>query len=245
MLKRLFAAAAIVAATLTVTAAPGGTPTKKTPREALKAFNELVGPWRGVGEPATGTVADKQKGFWKEGISWGWKIKGDDAWLVLEVTNGKHFKGGELRYLADKDQFQLSMFPKDGGANWVFLGQIDDKGRNLIVDRSDEARGEDQRITINLVGEIRFVYRFDRKKSNVKFYTRDYLVAATKEGESLGAADKKPECVVTGGLGTSQVSYKGETFYVCCTGCRDAFNENPEKYIKEFKEKKAKEKMKP
>ena len=34
------------------------------------------------------------------------------------------------------------------------------------------------------------------------------------------------------------ISYKGETFYVCCSGCRDAFNENPEKYIKEFKAKK-------
>ncbi|NBS91117.1 MAG: YHS domain-containing protein [Planctomycetota bacterium] len=35
------------------------------------------------------------------------------------------------------------------------------------------------------------------------------------------------------------VSYKGETFYVCCSGCKDAFVENPEKFIKEFKAKKA------
>jgi YHS domain-containing protein len=27
----------------------------------------------------------------------------------------------------------------------------------------------------------------------------------------------------------------GETFYVCCSGCRDAFNENPKKYVDEFK----------
>ena len=26
----------------------------------------------------------------------------------------------------------------------------------------------------------------------------------------------------------------GQTYYVCCTGCRDAFNENPEKIMKEF-----------
>jgi YHS domain-containing protein len=36
------------------------------------------------------------------------------------------------------------------------------------------------------------------------------------------------------------VTYKGQTYYVCCTGCRDAFNETPEKYIKEFLERKAK-----
>ena len=36
------------------------------------------------------------------------------------------------------------------------------------------------------------------------------------------------------------VTYKGETFYVCCSGCRDAFNENPEKFIKEYEAKKNK-----
>ncbi len=28
------------------------------------------------------------------------------------------------------------------------------------------------------------------------------------------------------------ISYQGRTFPICCTGCRDEFNENPEKYIK-------------
>src|SRR5439155_27072915 len=66
-------------------------------------------------------------------------------------------------------------------------------------------------------------------------------VASTKIGESLGATEKKQECVVSGGVGTMAVSYKGETFYVCCSGCRDEFNANPEKYIKEFKAKKRSE----
>ena len=58
---------------------------------------------------------------------------------------------------------------------------------------------------------------------------------------TFGAAggEKKPECVVTGGLGTMQVSYMGQTYYVCCTGCRDAFNENPAKIIAEYKKRKA------
>jgi hypothetical protein len=28
------------------------------------------------------------------------------------------------------------------------------------------------------------------------------------------------------------VSYQGRTFPLCCTGCRDEFNDNPEKYVK-------------
>ena len=34
------------------------------------------------------------------------------------------------------------------------------------------------------------------------------------------------------------VSFQGKTYYVCCSGCRDAFNEEPEKYIAEFEAKK-------
>ena len=60
-----------------------------------------------------------------------------------------------------------------------------------------------------------------------------------KEGESFASAGgKKPVCIVTGGLGTTAVSYKGATYYVCCSGCREAFLEDPEKFIKEFNAKK-------
>jgi len=40
-------------------------------------------------------------------------------------------------------------------------------------------------------------------------------------------------------LGTIAVSYAGTTYYVCCTGCRDAFNDNPAKILAEYKARKA------
>ena len=76
-----------------------------------------------------------------------------------------------------------------------------------------------------------------KKPAGKTLYVAQYEVACNKVGESLGAKEKKNLCIVTGGLGTSTVSYKGQTFYVCCSGCRDAFNENPEKFIKEFEKK--------
>ena len=45
-------------------------------------------------------------------------------------------------------------------------------------------------------------------------------------------ASERPKCIVTGGAATMTLTYKGRTFPICCTGCRDEFNENPEKYIK-------------
>ena len=43
-----------------------------------------------------------------------------------------------------------------------------------------------------------------------------------------------------GGKGTIAVTYQGKTYYVCCSGCRSEFNENPQKYIDEYHAKKAK-----
>jgi ribosomal protein L24E len=93
---------------------------------------------------------------------------------------------------------------------------------------------------MNVAGDgVRFIYRVAHKDADSTIWKKDYLVACTKEGESLGKREKKNECVVTGGLGTMAVSYKGETYYVCCSGCADAFKEDPEKYIAEYKARKA------
>ncbi len=84
----------------------------------------------------------------------------------------------------------------------------------------------------------RFIYGYSYKAPGTTLVTKVYNVASTRKGITLGPTAKKNVCVVSGGLGTRTVSYKGETYYVCCSGCADAFQENPEKYIAEFKAKK-------
>ena len=62
-------------------------------------------------------------------------------------------------------------------------------------------------------------------------------IGLTKEGESFAAgsaAVEQPKCIVTGGAATLTVSYKGQSYPICCTGCRDEFNENPEKYLRKL-----------
>ena len=155
----------------------------------------------------------------------------------MDVKNGKYLKSGELRFLPDKKLYQLTLTDADD-KKLVFQGQI--KSDVLTLERIDPATKATQQIKMNSAAEgDRFVYRVAHKDGGSTIWKKDYMVGCTREGVSLGKADKKNECVVSGGLGTMPVSYKGETYYVCCSGCADAFKENPEKYIAEYKAKKA------
>lgn len=209
----------------------------RDPRAALQPFNELIGAWRGSGE-----VGLSRTQPWGETIVWSWRFKDQDAWLECTVTGGKIYGGGELRSLAD-GRYQLTLHPveKDRPAH-VFIGKLAANGRSLIVEREDEEKKETHRLTLQFVGEIRYVLRSERRPQGRTQFVRDFQLAAQRAGESLAKQPEntKPVCIVSGGLGTMTVSYKGVTYYVCCTGCRDEFNANPEKYIKEWEEKRKK-----
>jgi hypothetical protein len=229
---------ALLAGSVRLTAADAAED-KEASREALKALQEFIGDWKGIGGPDK-VKPDVRDKAWQEKLAWGWRFKGDDAWLTLAVTDGKIFKTAELRYLPAKKKYQLTATDKDG-KKLEFLGEV--KNDTLKLERVDADTKETQQITMNTAAEgVRFIYRVAHKPAGSTIFHKDFLVQATREGESLGSKEKenKNECVVSGGAGTSTVSYKGETFWVCCSGCREAFNENPEKYIAEFKAKKAK-----
>jgi YHS domain-containing protein len=227
------------AVALLVGSAAGDTPKVKSPREALKPFNLLVGSWKGTGTPE-GSTEDRQKGHWTETVTWEWQFKGDDAWLKITFDKGKHFREGELRYLPEKDAFRFVVADPRGNKR-TFEGKL--AGKRLTLDREDDGTKESQRIVFSFIHDNRFLYRYEVKPATRPSYARKFQVGATKEGVAFaGPGDDSPECVVSGGKGTIPVTYQGQTYYVCCTGCRDEFKENPEKYLKEYEARKGKQK---
>jgi YHS domain-containing protein len=196
----------------------------------------LIGDWKGTGQPE-GSLRERQTGFWTEEDAWSWRLKGDDAWLSVGFDQGKYFKSGELRYVPDKDDFRLTL-KTNANAEQIFEGKLKDKV--LTLEREDGATKEKQRLVFTLLHDNRFLYRFEKKPAGKTTFTRVYQVGATKKGVAFAAGDSAPECVVSGGKGTMTVSYKGKTYYVCCSGCREAFQDDPQKYIKEYEERKGK-----
>jgi hypothetical protein len=202
-------------------------------KEALQALQEYIGGWKG-----NGTSEKDRTQIWKESAQWSWRFKGKDVFLSVETKDSKLFNGGEMRFLPDKDMYQLTLVDKKG-TKQVYEGEL--KKGNLDLKGIDPETKDTNEIKINTAGGgVRLVLTLFNKPAGKTLFNKQFQVSYTKEGESFGATAKKNECVVTGGLGTMAVSYMGATYYVCCGGCRDAFNENPAKIVKEYLAKKKK-----
>lgn len=221
---------------------PAADPLPATAREALKPFNLFVGKWKGTGVP-DGPGGSKAKEFWTETVEWTWQFKGDDAWLTAAFDKNPKYKSAELRYLRDKKLFAMEFVHADGKKS-LYRGDLTaGKGKEqvLTLERTDDDTKTTERFVFTLLHHNRYLYRLDAKPSGAASFTRQYQVGVTKEGESFANVPQGPECIVSGGAGTSRVVHNGKTYYVCCSGCRDAFKDDPEKFIKEFEAKQKKD----
>jgi hypothetical protein len=205
---------------------------RRSPREALQPLGDLIGSWRGTAVPA-GSRAEQEKSFWVETLNWQWQFKGQDAWFKVNFDKSKNFTHGELRYLPERDEFALSL-GTPAKQTLTFTGAL--KGKTLTLDRQDKDQA--QRLVFTLLHDNRFLYRYEVRPPGKSLFTRQYNVGATREGVAFAGEGAKPECVVSGGLGTMTVLHMGKTYYVCCSGCRDEFLASPEKYVKEFEDRK-------
>ena len=224
--------------------APVADPAPVSVKDALKPFNPFVGTWKGTGYPE-GTKAERDAGFWSESVTWAWQFKGQDAWLTATFEKGKHFAKAELRYDPAAKDFTFTVTGVDKMEK-MYRGLLTvgkQKEQVLTLARADDAAGTVEQVVFTLLHHNRHLYRFETRPTGVKTFARRYQVGCTKEGESFADVPKGPECIVSGGLAKTPVSHKGVTYYVCCTGCRDAFKDDPEKYVKEY-EAKQKEKKK-
>lgn len=193
-------------------------------KEALQELQEYIGSWQ-----------NKQS---RESVNWSWRFKGSDVWLSFDMTGSKKYKAGEVRFLSDKAKYQVTLITPNGEKQ-NFLGEI--KKSVLVVERTNPESMDTEQFKINTAADgDRLVYSLYVRPEGRTVFNQRFQTGYTREGVTFGSEPgiKKPECVVTGGLGTMTVSYMGMTYYVCCTGCRDAFNENPAKIIAEYQAKK-------
>ena len=109
-------------------------------------------------------------------------------------------------------------------------------GKMLVLDREGDSKEGNDRITIRPnSNKIRYQVLFDHQDPGSPSFKNVVDVGLTKEGESFaagGSSSDLPKCIITGGSSTMTVSYDGKSYPICCSGCRDEFNDNPTKYVK-------------
>ncbi|HET6573127.1 MAG TPA: YHS domain-containing protein [Fimbriiglobus sp.] len=217
----------------------GADPAPLSAKDAFRPLNPLIGSWKGTGYP-DGTRDQRQKGYWTETIAWEWRFDKGDTRLTAAFEKGKHFTRWDLRYRPAEKVYRLTAVTP-AKETLVFTGVLTvgkQKEQILTLERADDSKKEDQRLVITLLHPNRYLYRWETRPAGAGAFARQYQVGATKEGVPFAGVPKGPECIVSGGKGTIPVSYKGKTYYVCCSGCREEFRANPEKYIKEYEKKK-------
>lgn len=188
----------------------------------LKRFNLLVGSWNGVATPQ-----DEGTRFWRETSHWEWEIGSGEAGLKWVVDQGRHFAGGRLTFDPAARRYRLTA-ERVKGSPLVLSGQLVDQVLELDAPAEN---GKEVRVTIRLLHENRFQYRVLERAAGRERFHRTLDVGNTRQGVQFAASSAGPTCIVTGGRGTMTVQYQGKTYYVCCTGCQQAFEDEPEKYI--------------
>lgn len=208
---------------------------KATSRAALEHFNGLIGGWRGVGQYKRGSSKDS----WAETAEWVWDLKHDTA-AIRQVKEGKLLLGATLTYDPPTKKYVLvAELPEKKSRKYT--GTVEGNKLTLVSEK-DDARMVHQ-IVITQLNEKRTLVLFQNRKAEQEQFLRVAEVGFTREGTMLAVdGSGEPECVVTGGKGTSSKVYKGKTYWFCCSGCRDAFDDDPEGVIADYEKKLAKRK---
>jgi YHS domain-containing protein len=210
---------------------------RRAAQEALKPYGSLVGEWRGAGQVERG----RSRGAWTETASWAWKLTKNTAALEMKITKGgKYLKSAVLRPGPEPKTYVLDAVLFDG-TNRTFTGKGADQ-KPLVLTASGTGDEGVRRITLTPLHDTRLLLRLEGQYPD-KSYSQLGEVGYTREGVAFAVGESGPVCIVTEGRGTLLVSYKGKTYHVCCTGCRELFQENPEAILAEAAEReKAKEK---
>lgn len=220
--------------------------------EALKPLQIMLGEWGG-------TTFKKFDGFSSvETLDWVWDLQSNPAQpaLVMQADKSRYYENARLTYLADKQKYRLTVTDKDGQKK-VYEGEFsvpltkipgDDDPNVLhstyklslaLVEPADEKKHA--QIILNQQNNDRYMFElYDLRGDS---YARVDTINTRRKGTSFAKSDSdygSKTCIISGGLGTSQVSYHGKSYYVCCSGCRKAFEANPEKWIAKYEANKKK-----
>lgn len=209
-------------------------------RAALKPLQILIGNWNGTSRKA---IIDQP--------NWVWDLKTDPKQPAIRIKSekGQYVRDGRLTFFPAAQEYEFTATDGEGKKR-VFRGTFSQEVQDVpgddkklqrrykleLTEPKPDADGEQWRVVINQQENNRYILELDRKRGSGQFIRVD-TINTQREGTSFALSDTdygEKTCVVSQGLGTTSVSYKGKSYWVCCSGCKAAFEDDPEKWIAKF-----------
>lgn len=199
---------------------------------SLRPLQELIGQWKGVGQVRRGST----QGSWIEIGDWAWDFADHQTAVTFAAPASNHLRTGRITNGPRKETLALTARTADekelvyqgrrrNDGAWEFLATDKDLGPQLP-----------SRVTLRLAAEgQRLVMLLERRTGpGDNAFATMAEIGYTRVGSNFGQGSGGPKCIVTDGAGTIAVSHAGKTYYVCCSGCKELFDSEPEKVITEY-----------
>lgn len=217
----------------------------KAVMEKLKPLQVMLGQWRG-------TTRRDYEGFKAvDSHEWIWDLQTDVNQPALKVTSDKSpfMKSARLTWNVDKSRFVLNAIDNDN-VNREYEGDYTDPVHEIVgpddklhrvfrmeltqtEDPINDTNGERWQVAFVQQENNRYLLEVSKRRGNARFQRYD-TVSTQREGTSFAISDTDygdKTCIISQGLGTTAVSFQGKTYWVCCSGCKAAFEEDPALWI--------------
>ena len=210
---------------------------RETTIKALQKLGTLIGDWKGVAQPKRGSNA----GAWSEKAQAAWDFANSTADLVVTFEPGQQFHQAAFSLADDGKTPNLTLTPIQGESILLLRVLADDDNPSddeswLFLSAEDSV--PQTRCTVRIISDIRVTLLFEEKSTEKGSYRRLSEIGMTRAGSRLASGSTgERQCIVTGGLGTMKVSFEGKTYYVCCEGCKQAFDADPKGTIEAYRER--------
>ena len=208
----------------------------------LQPLQILLGQWRGT------TRREFQNFKAVDNHEWVWDLRTDAKRPALTIESDKspYLKKGRLSWDVERQKFILTSTDAAGTERKYsgdfaepvheIVGGDDKLHRVFRLELNQDAGTEGSefwQLAFAQQENNRYLLEIAKRRGNADFARYD-TVSTQREGTSFALSDTdyaEKTCIISEGLGTTEVTYKGRSYWVCCSGCKAAFEEDPETWI--------------
>jgi hypothetical protein len=211
----------------------------------LQPLQVLLGRWRGT------TRREYENFKAVDAHEWVWDLRTNPEHpaLVLQSDKSPYLRTARLSW--DPETRSFTLRATDGsGTERVLAGDFTEPVQDVVgpddklhrvyrLELTESAAagtnsgGEQWQLAFVQQENNRYLLEVFRRRGSADFNRID-TVSTQREGTSFAVSDSgygDKTCIISEGLGTIEVTFQGRSYWVCCSGCKAAFEAEPETWI--------------